>query len=130
MPYDGTAARNILVVDDHADSAECMALMLRTLGHNADFVSDPRRALGAVREKKPHAVFVDIGMPHLDGYQLARMLKSEYRELYVVAISGRASAEDRKNGRQAGFDAHVAKPADAAMLQSILETIFAPRRQR
>ena len=123
-------ARTILVVDDNADSAECMAFVLRRLGHDADYISDPRRVVAAVREKKPHAVFVDIGMPYIDGYQLARLLKSQYREMVIVAISGRDSPEDRKLGREAGFDAHVAKPADAAMLQSILETVFAPRRPR
>jgi len=122
--------RTILVVDDHADGAQSMAFVLRALGHSAEYLSDPRRVMGAVRDRKPDAVFLDINMPHLDGYQLAAMLKRERSELYVVAISGRDSAEDRKRGRQAGFDAYVAKPADAQMLQSILETLFAPRRPR
>lgn len=124
------AGRTILVVDDNADGAQSMAFVLRALGHRADYLSDPRRVMGAVRERRPDAVFLDITMPHLDGYQLAAMLKRELKDLYVVAISGRDSPEDRKRGREAGFDAYVAKPADAALLQSILATLFAPRHPR
>lgn len=122
--------RKILVVDDNVDGAQSMAFVLRALGHDADYLSDPRRVMHAVRDRKPDAVFLDINMPHLDGYQLAAMLKRERSEMCVVAISGHDTADDRKRGRQAGFDAYVAKPADAAMLQSILETLFAPRRPR
>ena len=122
--------RKILVVDDNVDSAQSMAFVLRTLGHAAEYLSDPRRVVGAVREHKPDAVFLDIGMPHLDGYELARLLKQENGEMCIVAISGHDSPEDRRRGREAGFDAHVAKPADADMLQSILATIFGPRTAR
>jgi CheY-like chemotaxis protein len=122
--------RRILVVDDNADSAQSMAFVLRSLGHEAHYVSDPRRVLATVKETKPDAVFLDIGMPHIDGYQLAQMLKREAREMHIVAISGHDSPQDRKRGREAGFDAHVAKPADANMLQSILATIFGPRAAR
>lgn len=122
--------RKILVVDDNVDSAQSMAFVLRSLGHQADYVSDPRRVLAAVKDKKPDAVFLDIGMPHMDGFQLAQLLKRGNGEMYVVAISGHDSPEDRKRGREAGFDAHVAKPADADMLQSILSTLFGPRHPR
>ena len=122
--------RKILVVDDNADSAQSMAFVLRTLGHEADYMTDSRRVVAAVKEKRPHAVFLDIGMPHIDGFQLAQLLKRENRDLCVVAISGHDSADDRRRGRESGFDAHVAKPADAHMLQSILATIFGPRAPR
>jgi CheY-like chemotaxis protein len=122
--------RKILVVDDNADGAQSMAFVLRALGHDADYLCDARRVMGLVRERKPDAVFLDINMPHLDGYQLAAMLKRELKDLHVVAITGRDSSADRKLSREAGFDAHVAKPADAALLQSILETLFAPPRPR
>jgi CheY-like chemotaxis protein len=107
-----------------------MAFVLRTLGHEAHYLSDPRRVLAMVKETRPDAVFLDIGMPHIDGFQLAQMLKREAREMCIVAISGHDSPADRKRGREAGFDAHVAKPADASMLQSILATIFGPRATR
>lgn len=123
-------ARKILVVDDNADSAQSMAFVLRSLGHDADYLTDPRRVPAAVKEAKPDAVFLDIGMPHLDGYQLAQMLRRESREICIVAISGHDSPNDRKRGREAGFDAYVAKPADAQMLQSILATMFGPRPAR
>lgn len=122
--------RRILVVDDSADSAQSMAFVLRTLGHSAEYLSDPRRVLGAVRETKPDVVFLDIGMPHIDGFQLAQLLRREHADMCIVAISGHDSPQDRRRGREAGFDAHVAKPADVHMLQSILATIFAPRSPR
>lgn len=122
--------RRILIVDDNADGAQSMAFVLRALGHDADYLSDARRVMGAVRERRPDAVFLDINMPHLDGYQLAAMLKRELKDVHVVAISGRDSPADRKRSREAGFDAHVAKPADAHMLESILATIFGPRAPR
>lgn len=124
------AGRKILVVDDNVDSAQSMAFVLRSLGHQADYVSDSRRVLAAVKDKKPEAVFLDIGMPHIDGFQLAQLLKRDNGEMFVVAISGHDSPEDRRRGREAGFDAHVAKPADADMLQSILSTLFGPRHPR
>jgi CheY-like chemotaxis protein len=123
-------SRKILVVDDNVDSAQSMAFVLRSLGHDASYMSDPRRVLATVKETRPEAVFLDIGMPHIDGYQLAQMLKREHGEMCIVAISGHDSPQDRKRGRESGFDAHVAKPADANMLQSILATIFAPRPPR
>lgn len=122
--------RKILVVDDNADGAQSMAFVLRALGHDAEYLSDARRVMGVVRERKPDAVFLDINMPHLDGYQLAAMLKRELNHVHVVAITGHDSPQDRKRGREAGFDAYVAKPADASMLESILATIFGPRAPR
>jgi two-component system CheB/CheR fusion protein len=116
-------------VDDDPDTAQSFALLLRSLGHHADFVSDARAVMGTVRRERPDAVFLDIGMPHLDGFELARIVKRESRETYVVAITRHGSDEYRKRGREAGFDAYVTKPVDLPMLQSILDTLSrrAPR---
>jgi DNA-binding response OmpR family regulator len=86
--------------------------------------------MGTVRRERPDAVFLDIGMPHIDGFELARLLKREFEEIYVVAITGHGSDEDRRRGREAGFDAYITKPVDMPMLQSILDTLFAPRSAR
>ena len=86
--------------------------------------------MGTVRRERPDAVFLDIGMPHIDGFELAGLVKQESPETCVVAITGHASDEYRKRGRQAGMDAYITKPVDLPMLQSILDTMFAPRRAR
>jgi CheY-like chemotaxis protein len=122
--------RKIIVVDDDPDTAQSFALLLRSLGHHADFVTDARAVMGTVRRERPDAVFLDIGMPHIDGFELASLLKQESPETCVVAITGHASDEYRKRGRQAGMDAYITKPVDLAMLQSILDTMFAPPSAR
>jgi DNA-binding response OmpR family regulator len=86
--------------------------------------------MGTVRRERPDAVFLDIGMPHIDGFELARLLKREFPETCAVAITGHGSDEDRRRGREAGFDAYITKPVDMAMLQSILDTLFAPPSAR
>jgi len=122
--------RKIIVVDDSTDTAQSFALLLRSLGHHAEFITDARAVMGTVRRERPDAVFLDIGMPHMDGFELARLLKREFEEICVVAITGHGSDEDRRRGREAGFDAYITKPVDMAMLQSILDTLFAPRSAR
>lgn len=122
--------RTILVVDDDSDTALTFASVLEGLGHTARFTTDPRSVLGIVTRLKPDAVFLDVGMPHLDGFQLARLIKQASRQICVVAISGHDSEEYRKRGREAGFDAYVTKPVDAALLESILKTLFGQRSVR
>ncbi len=121
----GVAPRKILVVDDNADTAETLAMLLETAGHAAEFITDPRSVLAAATRQKPDAVFLDIGMPYVDGFQLAAILKQAFPGVCIVAITGRESDEDRKRGRQAGFDAYVLKPVDFALVESILATMFA-----
>ena len=121
-------SRSILVVDDDVDTAESFAMVLQAHGHMAEPMSDSRRVLEAVRRSKPHAVFLDIGMPHLDGFQLALVLKREFPDTFLVAITGHGSDDHRKRGRQSGFDAYVVKPIDPPMLDSILKTLFGPAR--
>jgi DNA-binding response OmpR family regulator len=118
--------RSILVVDDDADTAASFAVVLKAHGHMAEPMNDSRRVLEAVRRTKPHAVFLDIGMPHVDGFQLALVLKREFPDTFLVAITGHSSDDYRKRGRQSGFDAYVVKPIDAQMLESILKTLFGP----
>lgn len=118
-----------LVVDDNPDAAESLAQVLRLMGCETSFLTDPRDALEAARRLKPQIAFLDIGMPHLSGYQLARDLRRHFSpdELKIVAITGYDGPDDRKASRQAGFDAHVAKPADPALVESILATVLPGR---
>lgn len=120
------ARKRILVVDDLHDSALSLALVLQRMGHTAEFVTDPWKALEAARRLRPELVFLDIGMPGIDGYALARMFRQEFgfEALRLVALTAWGRDEDRAASRQAGFDAHVTKPAEMATIDSILKTIL------
>lgn len=105
-----------------------MAALLEEIGHNAESITDPRAVPGTVRRRRPDVVLLDIGMPYVDGFEVARQLKSEFARLCLVAVTGRASDEHRKRGLEAGFEAYLAKPVDVTILQSTLATIFALRK--
>ena len=115
-----------LVVDDNADAASTLAQVLRVMGCDASFLTDPRLALEEALRLRPHIAFLDLGMPHLSGYDLARTLRQHFspEEMKIVAVSGHGSPEDRQASRQAGFDAHVQKPADLDLVHSILKTVL------
>ena len=121
-----TAKLRILVVDDVADAAESMARVLAAMGHEVAYVTRSSQAMKVAREMRPHLVFLDLGMPEIDGYALARQLRAEFgfEALRLVAISGWGREEDRAASRQAGFDAHVKKPAGLEIIDSILKTVL------
>lgn len=121
--------RRLLVVDDLRDAAESLAYLLELAGHEVQWLTDPHQVIETARRLKPELIFLDIGMPKLDGYTLARMLRAEFGFdwLRLVALTAWGRDIDRTASRQAGFDAHVVKPADPEMIQSILETIFDER---
>jgi CheY-like chemotaxis protein len=112
----------ILVVEDQPDTAQSFAYLLQALGHDAEFVTDPKKALESARRLRPDVVFLDIGMSDIDGWQLARMFKAEpgFDQLHLVALTAYGRDEDRKRSRQSGFDAHILKPVGVELLQSIL----------
>lgn len=117
--------RRVLVVEDVRDSAETLAVMLRLMGHEVEFVTDPLEALEVAKRLRPQLIFLDIGMPKLDGYALASKLREEFgfESVRLVALTAWGRAEDRAKAREAGFDAHVLKPAEPAILESILKTL-------
>jgi CheY-like chemotaxis protein len=121
-------SRRILVVDDNPDTAESFARVLHAMGHEVESVTDPLDALPAARRVQPELVFLDIGMPLLDGYELARALRKAFgfEKIRIVAVTGHGMPEDRARARVAGFDAHVTKPADPDIIESIVKTIFNP----
>jgi two-component system CheB/CheR fusion protein len=112
----------VLIVEDNADSAESMALLARSWGHKVEVAADGPAALILAKRFQPQAAVVDIGLPGMDGYALARRLRqsSKHRELYLVAMTGYGREEDRRAARAAGFDAHLVKPADMDELQELL----------
>jgi CheY-like chemotaxis protein len=124
-----TAKLRVLVVDDLPDAAESLARVVKSMGHEATYVTRSSEALKVARNIRPHLVFLDLGMPEIDGYELARLFRAEYgyEALKLVAITGWGRSEDRAASRQAGFDAHVEKPAGIEVVESILKTVFAGR---
>jgi CheY-like chemotaxis protein len=119
---EAVARKRILVVDDHRDAARILGLLLESLGHEVQTANDGHNALDAVPKFKPDVVFLDIGLPQLDGYEVARRLRAlpDGRGLRLVALTGWGHAEARRNSREAGFDDHLVKPVAAKTLRELL----------
>jgi len=124
--HDTATPRRVLVVDDNADAAATLGTILQLLGHAAHCLNDPHEAVECVAAFAPEIVFLDIGMPGLNGYDVARQLRAHPagRSLTLVALTGWGQAEDRKRTAEAGFDHHVVKPADLATIQRICNGDF------
>ncbi len=112
--------RRVLVVDDNHDAAETLAELVELLGHEAEVVYDGPSALTKMLEYAPEVVLCDIGLPGMNGYEVARRLRAAGVGARLVAVSGYAQPEDVARAVEAGFDAHVAKPPGADALASAL----------
>jgi CheY-like chemotaxis protein len=122
-PPVGTAPqRRILVVDDNVDAAESLALLLRIEGHEVHVAHDGPAALAAIAADRPDVVFLDIGMPVMNGYEVAQRLRKMpgLENLLLVAMTGWGQEEDRRRSQEAGFDYHLVKPADPEALRQLL----------
>ncbi len=119
---DGNSPRRILVVDDNVDTAQSMALLLRLKGHQVEVAHDGPAALEAARSFEPEVVLLDIGLPGLDGYEVAKRLREEARlaKALLVALTGYGQEEDRRRARYAGFDHHFTKPVDPTVLYKLI----------
>ena len=106
--------RRVLVVDDNVDAARMLEMLLRSLGHETRVEHDGIAALRAAQEFRPDIVLLDIGMPGIDGYEVARRLRglSQLRKMRIVAVTGWGQDADRQRSRDAGFDLHLVKPVD------------------
>jgi PAS domain S-box-containing protein len=114
--------RRVLVVDDNVDAAESLAMVLRVDGHEVRTVHDGQVALQAAHEFRPEVVLLDIGLPRISGYDVARQLRQhdDLKMALLVAVTGYGHEEDRRQAMQAGFDAHLTKPADTGALRQLL----------
>jgi PAS domain S-box-containing protein len=112
--------RRVLVVDDNRDAAETLALLLRSAGHEVCLAYDGVEALAAAEGFGPEVAFLDIGLPGLDGYEVARRLRQRPGKLLLVAVTGYGQEEDRRRAHAAGFDRHLVKPVDPTVLQELL----------
>ena len=115
-------ARRVLVVDDNTDAALTLDLLLKSLGQETHVVHDGHAALEAVGHFRPDIVLLDIGMPGLDGYEVARRLRAlkEAGSLRIVAVTGWGTEADRRRSQEAGFDLHLVKPLDTDELAQAL----------
>ena len=125
----GSPPVRALVVDDQKDAAESLSRLLQAMGCAATFVCDAAKALDAAAAIDAQIVFLDIGMPDINGYDLAKAFRKHYGEaIRLVAVSGYAGEEHHRMSREAGFDAHVAKPMELKILESMVRTVMAGRR--
>jgi CheY-like chemotaxis protein len=117
--------KRILVVDDNTDAAETIGNLLRTLGSEIATAHDGPEALRAVLTFKPDICLVDIGLPVMDGYELARRLRDSHElaaGARLIAVTGYGQDADRERSRRAGFDAHLVKPVDIDLLARAVAT--------
>jgi CheY-like chemotaxis protein/two-component sensor histidine kinase len=115
-------SRRVLVVDDNRDAADSLALLLKMLGHEVRTAYEGPAALEAARAWRPEVLLLDLGLPGLDGYEVARRLRAELppEELLIVALTGYGHEEDRRRSREAGCDLHLVKPAGPNVLHDLL----------
>ena len=115
------AIRRILVVDDNVDSAMSLTLLLQSMGYETDSAHDGAEALEVAERFAPDMVLLDIGLPRLNGYEVARRLRQRAaRPPLLVALTGWGQEEDRERAKLAGFDHHLVKPVDMGRLEEIL----------
>ena len=108
----------VLVVDDNQDAADSLAELLRGAGHQVEVAYTGMSALAKVRACRPEVVLCDLGLPELCGYDVAKAIRREHpRSIRLVAVSGYARPEEVRRSLEAGFDAHVAKPAEPADIE-------------
>lgn len=114
--------RRVLVVDDNKDSAVSMTMVLDLLGHETCTVYDGIAALEAARTFRPDLVLLDIGLPRLNGYDVARRIRAQGdgESMLLIAMTGWGQAEDKRRSAAAGFDLHLVKPVDLVVLERVL----------
>jgi CheY-like chemotaxis protein len=119
---DGRPPPRVLVVDDNRDAADSLGNLLGSLGAEVRIAYDGHAALAAVAEHPPHIVLLDLGMPGMDGFEVARRLadRPERGEFRLVALTGWGQQTDRERTRKAGFDDHLVKPLQLPLLRALL----------
>jgi|GEM_PF-3562241 len=111
--------RSIVIIEDNRDTAKALQVLVSVMGGEAHVAHAGLSGLSVIREVRPGLVFVDIGLPDIDGYEVCRIIRREPfgTAMTVIAISGWGAQEDKRRATEAGFDAHLTKPPDVAKLQ-------------
>ena len=119
----------ILVVDDNIDAAETLEMLLEVSGHAVKIAHEGMSALQAAQAWRPDVMLLDIGLPGLSGYEVAKRIRlsETLKSVVLIALTGYGQEADRQLSRQAGFDHHLVKPANFAMLEKILDSVAADR---
>jgi CheY-like chemotaxis protein len=112
----------VVIIDDNQDAATTMSMLVEQLGGSARTAHDAASGLATVQEFRPDIVFLDIGMPGMDGYEACRRLRQQpsAQHMVVVAVTGWGRPQDKQRALDAGFDAHLTKPVDPSALASVL----------
>jgi two-component system CheB/CheR fusion protein len=122
---DSAAKRRLLVVDDNKDAAESMSMLLEMWGHEVAFAYDGPTALETAEQWQPEAVFLDIGLPGMDGYEVAERMRELPRAkgAVLIAITGYGQDDDRLRSRRAGIDHHLVKPVAPDALRNLIDSL-------
>jgi signal transduction histidine kinase len=122
---DGRGALRILIVDDNRDAAEMLGMVLASAGHHVDMVFSATDAIAHAGSKRPDVFLLDVGLPDMNGYDLARRLRTmpTGRGATMIAITGYGSPADRASSRRAGIDHHLTKPVDPSQLEALLARV-------
>jgi CheY-like chemotaxis protein len=117
----------VLIADDNRDAADSLAMLLRLDGHEVFVAHDGETALRLFEESQPQVALLDIGMPELDGYEVARRIRAKPagKSVLLIAITGWGQEKDRRKSVEAGFDHHVTKPVEP---EAVLKLINVPAR--
>jgi len=115
--------RRVLIVDDNQDAADSLAVVLKFEGHETSVAYSAQAAIEAVSSSQPEFVLLDIGLPNMDGYEVARRIRASGAAARIIALTGYGQLEDRQRSRDAGFAAHLVKPVDISILVSLLANV-------
>jgi PAS domain S-box-containing protein len=131
-PSGAVIPHRVLVVDDNADAAESLRMLLELLGAEVHVAHTGPAALEAVSIHKPAAVILDIGIPGMSGYEVAQRIRAhpDFGEVRLIALTGWGQDDDRRRSLMAGFDYHLVKPADVATLQAVLSSVDVPSSRK
>ena len=115
----------VLVVDDNVDAAKALAMLLGYFNCDAEVAFDGESALSVAEHTEPHVGILDLGLPRIDGFELARRIRQHAwgKRTMLIALSGWGQEEDRIRSREAGFDLHLVKPVDSQALLRILDRV-------
>ncbi len=124
-PTPSTPRHRILVVDDHTDAANSMAMMLQMMGNEVQTAQDGLAGVAAAETFRPDLILLDIGMPRLNGYDACRRIREQPwgKKMVIVALTGWGQEEDKRRSQEAGFDSHLIKPVEPAALEKLLATL-------
>jgi CheY-like chemotaxis protein len=130
MSSSAPSGRSILIIEDNADARDALRVLLELDGHAVEAAGEGQEALELARAKDPDIALVDIGLPGIDGYEVARRVRArDARRPVLIALTGYGQPEDRRRATEAGFDEMLVKPVDPTALTELLATLEIPGRE-